>query len=287
MLKCDIFSSVKNKQTQRLVGCSMEIALYKKCANVNIEKIECGMEECEPSHSFGPAIRQYCLVHYVERGEGIFEINGKTYKVSAGQIFYIPPRVVTYYQADKNNPWFYRWLGIEGRNVEKLFENGGINSTNPVVNVDKSASEAMREILEKCHCEEKELEISGLVYKFLQCVGARISKSKIVTSAEAYVDKAKDYVQVHLHRKVSVAELGVYLNIDRSYLTALFKKTVGISPQQYIIREKMKVACEYLLTTDYDVSHIAQSVGYEDLFVFSHAFKRIMGQSPTEYRKSV
>jgi len=260
-------------------------SFYNKCANVELKSMDCGVEECAPCHSFGPAIRQYCLVHYVERGKGIFEINGKVYNVSAGQIFYIPPKIVTYYEADKDDPWVYRWVGIEGINVEKCFENGGITKDNPVIAVDKRTSEIMEEILYTCHDDEKSLEVSSLLFKLMQCLGARASGADRKTGREIYVEKAKEYVHVYLHRKVAVTDLSRYLNIDRSYLTSLFKKTVGISPQQYIIGEKMKAACEYLLSTEYDISHIAQSVGYDDLFVFSHAFKKYVGTSPSEYRK--
>lgn len=265
----------------------MEKCVYKRCVNVELKRIQCGVEECEPSHSFGPAIRQYCLVHYVEQGKGIFEINGKKYKVCAGQIFYIPPKVITYYEADHDDPWTYRWLGIEGINVEKCFENGGIGIDNPVFDVDKNTSVILEEILADCYDDDKNLEVSGLIYKFLQCIGARGPKSRQTSNKEAYVENAMDYIRIYLHRKLSVAELSDYLNIDRSYLTALFKKAVGISPQQYIIQEKMRIACEYLETTDYDVSYIAQSVGYEDLFVFSHAFKKSVGVSPAHYRRSL
>ena len=80
--------------------------------------------------------------------------------------------------------------------------------------------------------------------------------------------------------------MAAHLNIDRSYLTALFKKHHGISTQQYIIKVKMEAACGYLLATDYDITRIARSVGYDDAFVFSHAFKTLHGQSPTAWRKT-
>lgn len=258
-----------------------------KCVNVELKSIECGWENCSPGHSFGPAIRQYCLVHYVESGSGIFEINGKRHKVTPGQIFYIPPKIVTYYEADKKEPWVYRWLGIEGRNVEKCFENGGLTAENAVVKADKKTCDVMKKILDRCQDEEGSFEINSLVYEFLHTIGAKKSLAKTKTNSEIYVEKAKAYIHICLHRRLRVDEVSKYLNIDRSYLTALFKKAEGISPQQYIIQEKMKTACEYLLSTDYDVSHIAHSVGYDDLFVFSHAFTKVMGVSPTVYRRNL
>ena len=48
-----------------------------------------GEEECRPGHSFGPAVRQYTLIHYVVRGKGVFYARGGVWPVEAGQAFLI------------------------------------------------------------------------------------------------------------------------------------------------------------------------------------------------------
>ena len=67
----------------------------------------CGVEACAPGHSFGPAVREYFLLHYVVRGKGIFRRGKREYTLQAGEIFVIRPGEVTYYEADMRDPWEY------------------------------------------------------------------------------------------------------------------------------------------------------------------------------------
>ena len=73
----------------------------------------CGVEACAPGHSFGPAVREYFLLHYVVRGKGIFRRGKREYTLQAGEIFVIRPGEVTYYEADMRDPWEYMWAGFD------------------------------------------------------------------------------------------------------------------------------------------------------------------------------
>jgi len=259
----------------------------KECMDVGINMVHCGKERCVPRHGFGPVMRDHYLVHYVESGKGRFEINNKVYHLGAGEIFFIMPNVITYYEADEKEPWVYKWIGIKGRYLESVFKMTGLSVKRPVITVGEDVSLAMDRIIDestKADCTA--LRVSGLAYDFLDKLVKNISHDmEKKSNSQIYVEKAVDYIWQYIYRKVSVEELAKHVNIDRSYLTGIFKEYTGVSPQRYIMDIKMKTACEYLLSTDYDITYIAQSVGYDDLFVFSHAFKRYMGISPKEYRK--
>lgn len=71
----------------------------------DINPVDCGWEACAPGHSFGPAARFYWLLHYVIQGRGAFTAGGKESPVRAGQMFVIRPFEVSYYEADRREPW--------------------------------------------------------------------------------------------------------------------------------------------------------------------------------------
>ena len=74
----------------------------------------CGREQCAPGHFWGPAIRPHYLLHVVLHGKGEFFYQEKKYELSAGDAFLIEPMQTHYYQADKEEPWEYAWVGFDG-----------------------------------------------------------------------------------------------------------------------------------------------------------------------------
>ena len=260
-----------------------------ECVDAGIKMMHCGKEKCESKHFFGPFIRDHYLIHYIEKGKGRFEINGKVYHLGAGEIFYIMPNVITYYEADEEEPWEYKWIGIKGRYLESVFKMAGLSVKKPVMRVGKEVSPLMDKIIDElAKGRSTALKISSFAYEFLDKLMENSDHyMERKPNSQIYVERAADYIEHYVYRKVTVEEIAKYVNVDRSYLSSIFKEYTGLSPQKYIMDIKMKTACEYLLSTDYDITYIAQSVGYEDLFVFSHAFKKYMGVSPKEYRKEM
>lgn len=259
------------------------MADFSITCDVKIVGLQCGEEACAPCHAFGPYIRDHWLVHYVRSGRGVFRIHGTDYAVHAGEVFFIPPNISTYYEADREDPWDYQWMGIFGSGLDAVYAAAGLTDRTPV----RAVSPAVPRILDDLLHKGERAHPCGAVaaaYAFLEALCADRPLPH-TGEDKTHVERAEEYIRQSLYKKVTVTDVAAYLNIDRSYLTALFKTYRGMPTQQFILQTKMEAACGYLLATDYDVARIARSVGYEDVFVFSHAFKTYCGQSPTAWRK--
>ena len=88
----------------------------------------CGMSECEPNHSFGPAVRPNYIVHYILSGKGIYQVGEHRYELQQGQGFLIEPEMVTFYKADEEEPWSYLWVGFAGEQAKSHLEDLGLNT---------------------------------------------------------------------------------------------------------------------------------------------------------------
>lgn len=93
-----------------------------------------------------------------------------------------------------------------------------------------------------------------------------------------------------IHRYVekpwTVARLAEQVCMSRSAFASRFKQLVGDAPLQYLTRVRMRKAVSLLKNSQDNLSKIAQKVGYESEAAFSKAFKRCIGFSPGEYRRS-
>ena len=81
-------------------------------------------------------------------------------------------------------------------------------------------------------------------------------------------------------------ELAKICNMSKYYFIKVFKENVGVTPQRYHTSLIVTKSKQLLENTDYNVSQIAELMGFEDTMYFSRLFKKSVGMSPTDYRKS-
>ena len=95
-----------------------------------------------------------------------------------------------------------------------------------------------------------------------------------------------NYINWRIKDDVRVSEIAAYFGYNEKYMTTFFKKASGKSLKQFILERKMEEAKALLSDSTRTVSEIAYSLGFSDNHNFSRAFKKVTGQSPSEYRDS-
>ena len=88
------------------------------------------------------------------------------------------------------------------------------------------------------------------------------------------------YLRAHLDQQITRRSLAREFGITPEHVNALFKKQLGVTPTQFIHRERMLLAYRYLRDEGASVKEVAARVGFEDPFYFSRVFKRVMHRTP-------
>lgn len=92
-----------------------------------------------------------------------------------------------------------------------------------------------------------------------------------------------EYMNQHLHRKLTLTELAMVVRLSSYHFAHLFKQSVGISPHQYHIQCRIERAKELLCREDIAIKDIAQTVGFSSQGHFTYHFKRLTGITPKNF----
>lgn len=115
---------------------------------------------------------------------------------------------------------------------------------------------------------------------------ARCDIASILSSRESHneaIAKAKLYILSHVEKQLSLAEIADNSCLSPGYLSALFKKTTGISVVEYVNQSKIERAKELISNGMRRVDEMAEALGFENIYYFSKVFKKFTGLPPTEY----
>jgi AraC-like DNA-binding protein/ligand-binding sensor protein len=116
---------------------------------------------------------------------------------------------------------------------------------------------------------------------------AIVSNQVIIQQENAEVPvikKAKEYIREHQAERISLGTVAKAVNMSAFYFCKMFKKAAGINFTDYLTRVRIERARNLLLNPNLRISEIGFEVGFQSLTHFNRVFKKIAGQSPTDYR---
>lgn len=92
------------------------------------------------------------------------------------------------------------------------------------------------------------------------------------------------YLRDNLHRSISRRDLAETFALTPQHVNALFRQELGISPTQFLHRERILRAYRYIQQDGMALADAAASVGFQDVFYFSRVFKKVTGRRPSQIR---
>ena len=276
----------------------MENLLFSVFPNenfVDLSLYQYGWERCQPAHSYGPAVRNHFLFHYVISGTGTLMANnssGQTnhYSVKSGQGFMIFPGQINTYIADSELPWEYVWIEFDGLRAREAIGSAGFSPDAPVY---RARFLDLREIMmnEMLYIakakEQPPLHLIGHLYLFLDAMIRSVSPvnlSKGGKLRDFYIHEALVFIEQNFQNDISVEDIAEVCGLNRSYFGKIFKEALGKTTQEFLLNYRMTKATELLKLTQLSIGSVSAAVGYGNPLHFSRAFKHVYGVSPREWR---
>ena len=137
---------------------------------------------------------------------------------------------------------------------------------------------------------QKQHESAVLLLKIFAQHLSMLSNQVVVRQENAEAPmlvKAKAYIEEHQAEDLSLSQVAKAASASTFYFCKMFRKLAGVNFTDYLSRVRIEKAKNLLLNPNLRVSEIAYEVGFQSLTHFNRVFKRLCGQSPTEYREQL
>lgn len=100
-------------------------------------------------------------------------------------------------------------------------------------------------------------------------------------------EMVNQYLQENYMYDISMQDLAKRMNYSEAYFCSLFKQCFGKNFTPYLTEYRVEAAKKLLARPNFNIKEAGKAVGYGDSNYFAKVFKRITGQSPTEYRQEI
>ena len=236
---------------------------------------------------------------YIEKGTMDVFIKDKKYSLQEGDLIFIPANVI--YSTRSYNKFLDVYVIIFSVNDEEdLFnsKNGEIFSINRdyVVNFYDCAEFNDVILYKNANCFKQLQEIFALSKtksrtKFLK-INAEITlllvsliERKEHNFQKTLSTQILEYIDANITNGISCETVVNHFNYNLNYLSKIVKKETGRSISSYILKEKCRIAANWILETNMSISEIAKELDFCSTSHFTNTFKKIMDCSPLMYKK--
>lgn len=237
-----------------------------------------------------PTRKDILVFQYTLSGRGVFEHNGRRHDLTPGKGFFCKVtdgRMSYYYPDDASEPWKFMYINIFDTlgYAAPVNENFGF-----VFDIDPSEPQ-IQHLLSYGDVPESAIQIdAGAAHVFATSViGMLVDQAQCESrhrgASLRIVKKALDTIEATLGKPLNAATLAKQTGVSQEHLNRIFRDELGRTPYQCIADAKMHRACELLKNTDQTVATIAGELGYDPDSHFARLFKRVIGVTPSQYRR--
>lgn len=239
--------------------------------------------------------KEGCRTHLVIsclRGRGWVQDRTGRKNVEHGDLVWLRANQPHSYGSEDSDPWTIGWAHFMGDEAEEWRKFVGFSDEPAAVlshaNAEGAAALKLEQIylsLEQGYSTTELIGASLLLRGAFAAAGRAIREGASNRTPADRIATVRDHMRDQLDQPHRLEELASAAGLSVPHFSALFRRQTGYSPIDYLIRQRIQRACQLLDTSALPIATVARAVGYEDAYYFARCFRRIVGSSPSAYRK--
>jgi len=135
----------------------------------------------------------------------------------------------------------------------------------------------------------EELAVASVSYVMAQAAGGTARSARMPETGRRIRDsvyRAIDWLERSVADDVRLADIAQIADLTPFHFLRVFKQETGVTPYRFLVRARIRRAAARLTQTEQPITNIAYDVGFGDLSNFVNTFRRELGCSPSQFRKT-
>ena len=234
------------------------------------------------------------LFFIVLEGSGTFQYNGQTYDLDTGDCVLIDC-MKRYTHKTGSDLWKLQWVHFNGAAMPNIYNKYLEQGGRPVFHTQdpESCTAMLDQIYNFANAEDylRDMRIheklTTLVTRIMELNRRQIdSNDPAQNDTKGFsIQDVKHYLDENWSKKITLDGLADAFYINKFYLTRLFKNRYGTPILTYVLNTRITHAKQLLRFSDDTIENISKTCGFTDQNYFSRIFKKIVGITPSEYRR--
>lgn len=235
----------------------------------------------------------------VSQGVGIALMEHQQYTVKPGRIFIFPPGKLhkVFVEQDARNIYHRTTLHFNAPQIEQYLrdfprqqmllrqlcargEKARVFDVGDVQPVIETLLSRFEEQL-----KSQTFSISDSAFLVMQLISLLPHQAQ-ATGQNTFSVSIIRWIETHFHQRCSLEDIASEMGCSRGHASRRFHEETGGTIQEYLMMRRIRQACELLLHTNSSVRDIAAQVGFSEYAWFITCFRKNMGKTPMQYRKT-
>ncbi|MBQ9788334.1 MAG: helix-turn-helix domain-containing protein [Lentisphaeria bacterium] len=266
-------------------------SIYRRYSEKNLR---CGIGFISFPPGYGNKIddipHNYTFAYILSGQTYVVDENGKKKLLRAGDVFQRYPGVIHSTEIVSTHNYLEMFFYLDKSIYEMMRDNempallqrtweAGVHAEYPQMGLE------LKERLRYATLDEIHVIIGQILAMINQIY---FNARKNTLNQGRYINKIEEAIRIitdNARSAINIAHVAETVGLGFDTFRKEFKKFTGQSPNAFLIKARIHIACELLKRKEYSIKEISAKLGYPDPYSFSKQFKQIMGESPSEFNK--